>query len=312
MRDLTIFVFTSALNEDDLARTVESAYSNARIPSRIYFGICEQRTDRKFANIKQQNVKKVEVTYRHPRDIPFGLGMGRLTALLLHENQDFGLWIDAHTIFDKDWDVSLLRDMTTIERAHARSLISVRPKWYEWVDKGIVKYDTMSHFGLMIEEGSAHHYIVPKRPEGEPIAEKYYEHYLVAGAFIFSRLALFKEVMPDPLIAFGGEEHAFALRACTRRYKIFSIPDSHMYHLGKAHHAFEEDEVFEGTRPWKSLTPFSYGFNRPAIDFESDFNDLNGRVMKVLTGKILGEWGAPNIEAYEKYIKNLGHDYRKV
>ena len=56
----TIFVFTCGVDESDICMTVKSAYENARFPSRIYFGIIDQRTDGQFSNTDSyKNVKKV-------------------------------------------------------------------------------------------------------------------------------------------------------------------------------------------------------------------------------------------------------------
>ena len=60
----TIFVFTCGVDENDIHMTVKTAYENARFPSRIYFGIIDQRTDGKFSNTDSyENVKKVNVDY---------------------------------------------------------------------------------------------------------------------------------------------------------------------------------------------------------------------------------------------------------
>ena len=133
----SIYVSTCGVNEDDIGLTVNTAYENARFPSRIYFGIIDQRTDGKFADTSQYgNVKKVNISY----DFPMGLGLGRLNALMLHENQDYCLQIDAHTIFEKNWDVNLLREYSKLQSMYGNVAISQRTKWYQRDAADVIKF----------------------------------------------------------------------------------------------------------------------------------------------------------------------------
>lgn len=295
----TIFVFTCGVDEDDIYVTVKSAYENARFPSRIYFGIIDQRTDSKFSNTDSyENVKKVNVDYKYP----LGLGLGRLNALMLHENQDYALQIDAHTIFDKNWDVNLLRELSALSVTYEKSAISNRPKWYMKNEIGeIYKHDT---FGEPLVLGNTYglyesKIITAMAVEGER------EHYLTSGGFVFSKLDLFKEVMPDPRIAFYGEEHVLALRASARGWKFFSVRDSCLYTFGR------NESIVDGTDDsWKKIHSKSLTNNKPCVDFDASINEKSSIVKQILDGNIIGYWGAPTKEAYEIYIQNLGFDYR--
>lgn len=312
----SIFVATSGFNEDDLEQTVTSAYLNAEIPVRVYFGISEQRSDGRFANLSHfENVKKINLAYCDPWQQPAGLGFGRLSALMLHENQDYLLQIDAHTIFTEGWDSALISEIETLNKHSPRSILSVRPSFYTRESDGtVLKYPGTTWAGLKIIPGTPGYEIEGKQePYCEPIEGRFYEHHLVSGGFIFGPLSLFAEVMPDPRIAFGGEEHVFAMRACTRGWKIFSLPESYLWTLSKVRHDFCQADPgeFEGmTRPWKSFPPRVIGTRRPCIDFEKAHNDTDGIVGKILKGQLLGYWGAPNEHEYEQYIQRLGFDYR--
>ena len=306
----SIFVFMCGINEDDIALTVESAFANARFPERIYFGVIDQRTDGNFSDVSNfQNVKKVDVSYPYP----LGLGLGRLNALMLHENQDFCLQIDAHTIFDKHWDSLLLRDYRAISPNNEVIVISTRPKWYDYDKNGKRQlHDTVG--SALIIEGTEYYEMTGKHGKINyfPDGGFYSEHFLTVGGFVFSELSFFCDVMPDPRIAFYGEEHVLAMRASTRGYRIFAIGDCHMYSLGK----HEEQNKYDVTslaniNEWKKLkgrgavTP-----NKPGVDFDININDKEGVVKQILNGEIFGYWGAPNSEAYDAYIANLGFSYR--
>jgi hypothetical protein len=136
-------------------------------------------------------------------------------------------------------------------------------------------------------------------------AEGEREHYLTSGGFVFSKLDLFKEVMPDPRIAFYGEEHVLALRASARGWKFFSVRDSCLYTFGR------NESIVDGTDDsWKKIHSKSLTNNKPCVDFDASINEKSSIVKQILDGNIIGYWGAPTKEAYEIYIQNLGFDYR--
>ena len=178
----TIFVFTCGVNENDIEQTVRTAYENARFPTRVYFGIIDQRTDGKFANTEDYiNVKKVNIDYKYP----LGLGVGRLNALMLHENQDYGLQIDAHTIFDKHWDILLLQDISQLMIGHEKSVISQRPKWYLKDDFGNIEFRNFGGRKMFICNINGCYEM-----DGDLTANSVGldEHFLVSGGFVFAIL----------------------------------------------------------------------------------------------------------------------------
>ena len=298
------------INEDDIALTVESAFTNARFPERIYFGIIDQRTDGKFSDVSSfTNVKKVNVSYPHP----LGLGLGRLNALMLHEHQDYCLQIDAHTIFDKKWDSLLLADYTHIAQNDEVIVISTRPKWYEYDElRNITFYDCP---GVTLEVSTLGEYeMTPTLGtyQSLPNGTSYGEHFMTVGGFVFSKLSFFCNVMPDPRIAFYGEEQSLALRASTRGFKIYAINDSHLYSLGK-NQGSEEYTVstHANSNEWKNIKgAWTVSDKKLGVDFQASITDKDGIVKKILDGDELGYWGAPTNEAYDAYISNLGFDYR--
>jgi hypothetical protein len=296
----SIYISTCGVNEDDIGLTVNTAYENARFPSRIYFGIIDQRTDGKFADTSHyRNVKKVNISY----EFPLGLGLGRLNALMLHENQDYCLQIDAHTIFEKNWDVNLLREYSKLQSMYGDVAISQRTKWFERDANGVIIFHDTNGDRLAIDETSKE-YGMQGNSAGT-LGVGYIEHYLASGHFVFSRMEFFNQLLPDPRIAFYGEEHILALRACTRGWRIFSIDDNFFYHLGK-----QSEPDNRNASDWKKIFTESLTDQKPFVNFDDKIYDVNTIVKQVLDGDIIGYWGAPTKEAYEIYIQNLGFDYR--
>lgn len=291
----TIFIQTASFNEKEIYNTVRSAYSQAEFPERIYFGLYDQRTNSFFEDFSDiTNITHVKVQCSFAR----GIGLARLNSMMLNQNEDYCLQIDAHTIFDKNWDSKLISDFEKIKLISNKPIISYRTKFWERdKENNIIFYNSGSHKPLIIDENDPHFYMKTLDEKNEyPI-----KHYLSSGHFVFTELSSFNDFMPDPKTAFAGEEHTLALRACTRGYDIFVTEDPYIWHLSKS----SEDRVSKDA--WGS---YSHVKRNSDLDFGAIISDKNTRLGKILRGEILGYYGAPDIESYNEYIYNLGFDYR--
>jgi hypothetical protein len=291
----TIFIQTASFNEKEIYNTVRSAYEQAEFPERIYFGLYDQRTDGSFEDLSSiKNVSHVKVRCTFAR----GIGLARLNSMMLNQDEDYCLQIDAHTLFDKNWDSSLINDYNDLKKITEKPIISYRTKfWQRDKDNNIIFLNGGQNRPLIIDDTDGHFYMNNYLDHKEyPI-----EHYLSSGHFVFTELKHFDDFMPDPKTAFAGEEHTLALRACTRGYRIFVTEDSYLWHMGKT----QEDIMDKNS--WSSHT---YIVRNKDLNFNLLISDKNSRVNKILEGKILGYYGASDLEAYENYILNLGFDYR--
>jgi len=292
----TIFIQTASFNEKEIYNTVRSAFEKAEFPERIYFGLYDQRTDSLFEDLSDiENVTHVKVTCSFAR----GIGLARLNSMMLHQKQKYCLQIDAHTIFDQDWDSKIIYDYEQLKSITNKPIISYRTKFWERDSDGsVIFYNSGSHQSLIIDESDSHFYMKTHDcSNAYPI-----EHYLSSGHFVFTELEFFNDFMPDPKIAFAGEEHSLALRACTRGYKIFVTEDPHLWHMSK------NDSDRTATDSWNAYSHFKRNFD---LDFGTIISDKSTRIGKILRGEILGYYGAPDIYSYNEYINKLGFDYRK-
>jgi hypothetical protein len=291
----TIFIQTASFNEKEIYNTVHSAYKNAEFPERIYFGLYDQRTDQTFKDLSSiENVTHVKVNCTFAR----GIGVARLNSMTLHQDQDYCLQIDAHTIFDKNWDSKLINDYNNLKNITEKPIISYRAKfWQRDKNNNIVFFENSKGKPLVVDENDNHYYMKNLAEQNTyPI-----EHYLSSGHFVFTELNHFNDFMPDPNVAFGGEEHLLALRACTRGYRIFVTENPHLWHMGRT----TEDRLDENF--WSSHILQA---RNKDLNFNLLISDKNSRINKILKGEILGYYGAPNLESYENYIINLGFNYK--
>jgi hypothetical protein len=158
--------------------------------------------------------------------------------------------------------------------------------------------------GAPLHIGNSHGFY-ELEPIEEVVVGEAREHYLTSGGFVFTKLELFKEVMPDPRVAFYGEEHILALRASTRGWKFFVVEDSFLYSFGRS-----ESKVDGTNDSWKKIYSEPLTHKKSCVDFNAFINDKSTIVKQILDGDVIGYWGSPTKEAYESYIKNLGFDYR--
>ena len=129
--------------------------------------------------------------------------------------------------------------------------------------------------------------------------KEYAESHFVCGHFMFSSNQFFKKIIPDPRVTFFGEEHTFALRAWTNDFRIFTLKESVLFHLGK-------------TPEYKKATELiNTNWHKFQLTKGTTFNNLNA-YKDILMGKEFGPLAAKDEESYLEYLEVLGFDYRNL
>lgn len=117
----------------------------------------------------------------------------------------------------------------------------------------------------------------------------FFEHFNISSNYFFTIPKFIEDAMPDPLIMYAGEEVVAALRLWTRGYKMFTIKDLIVWHLNK-----------NGIK-----NPLDRLYNPGDIDLVQHYQHKDRknieRIIKILTGEMLGYWGAPSKELLEEY-----------
>lgn len=129
LENYTIFIPISAFNEDYIILTIEEALKKADYPNRISFGVWEHRTEGDFSNLTAYD-NVFHATLKYP--VPLGVGVARLNAFALYNQEDFILQIDAHTLFTDHWDTVLLTRWIEIHNQEQNSKILITnymPSW---------------------------------------------------------------------------------------------------------------------------------------------------------------------------------------
>lgn len=237
-----IYVSIASYKDPELIRTVESVLYNAKLPSQVRIGICQQDDPEFFLDF---NTPHVNIIHYDATDSA-GVGWARGEANQFYNGEDYFLQIDSHIEMVKDWDFILHKQMQLAERISSnKKIFAAYPSAYEFVNgerKLQQPYTNLTKVKFIkdtnILEGEASMF-----KSARPIRAKY----LNAG-FMFGHGDFIYDCPHDPEIYFWGEEILNTAKAYTSGYDLFH-PSVHMcWHNynrtgGDSHHWNAEDEA---------------------------------------------------------------------
>ena len=296
----TIFVSIAAYNEEDLEQTIDNALKNALYTERIYFGVYCHKSDLNHKEMNYPNLKIIYTTYPNV----LGVGLARANSFSLYDNQDYFFQIDGHMLFEKNWDKKVISAIKKIQLVHDKPIISTYVPWWARLEDGeILHYSPdieccsypMKYIGLL-------DYHPPMTTEFKDYGEnEEIEHYGISGHFIFTLGSFVKDVLPDPEIMFAGEEETIALRAWTRGYRIYSIKNPIAWHKNKGAGVVSSKDRSVNFGPQEDHD-FWVRKNKLSLD----------KVKDIMTGNLIGIWGAASFESFKEYEKAAGVDFNKM
>jgi hypothetical protein len=207
--------------------------------------------------------------------------------------------------FKKNWDKTLKYYYNLISETYCYNiLISSRIPWFTKDEEGKEIYHdngpgTIAPIHIWNESIRA---LKPDILEKDDNIDhwngkEYAESHFVCGHFMFGSNEFFKKIIPDPRVIFFGEEHTFALRAWTNDFRIFTLKESVLFHLGKTPEYNKKTEL--NNTNWHKFQ----------LAKGPSFNNIN--IYKdILMGKEFGPLAAKDKESYIEYLKAIGFDYR--
>ena len=295
----TIFIGIAAFNEPYLKQTIESAISQAEFPERVYFGINYQSSDGCFDDISE--FKNARVRYSII-DKPSGFGIDRLIADSFWQCEDYYLQIDAHMLFEKNWDSKIIFTHNKIvSSGFEKPIISTFiPWWSVDADGNILRYEPGSVKCCNVCSYSlgaaSREWIEPtRRWESSVCEDSVVEHGTICGHFMFVSSSWLEDVGHDWKSTFIGDETLTALRSYTRGYRMFSVGEPFLWHLNKAENM--------NTNDWHNMATGS-NVSRSSNRFKAD----QIRQKNIHLGNLFGHSGSPNREELDKYLNFVGFD----
>jgi hypothetical protein len=273
-----ILVSVAAYDENHLAQTLESCLEKASNPERIFFSVVEQRSDNKFSDLDKFTNLKIQRVYS-PR--PRGVGIARNESAAMLEDEDYVLVIDAHMVFNKDWDANLVSRIKELESKHGNQVLLS-----QHLPSAIIKNGKLLPHPERRFDAPSTLYFEGIHVQGEamPRGKKYHRQYALTCHYIFARSDLFRDISFDPRIFYLAEEPVLAMRICTRGYKIFCSDYVPMFHLQK-------NRVAEN-RKWNN--------DREVSLLEEDAI----LIYETMSGKYKGYWGSPDQNSLEDFLIN--------
>jgi hypothetical protein len=228
-----IFVSIAAYCDPMLAFTIESALTQARHPSRLFFGVVDQSPAEGRLTVGSSAMRsRLRQVQLDPVDAR-GPCWARAIAMSLWAGEDWYLQIDSHTWFEAGWDECLVDWARRCSAINPRTILTCYPNGFRLVDgEPVADAVTSRVLAHVVRGGSdfgAEHPVLMF--EGVPVEiDEALPAVHVAGGCLFAPGSIVQQLPYDPFLYFHGEEQAFALRAWTHGWDLFHIPGMPMLH----------------------------------------------------------------------------------
>ena len=271
----TIFVSVASYRDFYCSRTLESMYKNAAQPQNLYAGLCIQNKEEDEGCVLAGDLAKYtpNVSTIHLKNFEAkGPTWARYLCTTLMNDEDYFFQIDSHTLFEKDWDLTLMKMVDEIKKNTDSTdvvLSHYPPNYQEYENKNKNKHmvDTIcqsffnekgmvSFLGASAVDMSKDKYVVTP--------------HIAAGMF-FCEGKCIKEVPYDPNLPnlFVGEEILHSARVWTAGYDIYSPTEVTVYHLytrSDQPHVWDDKKSFDDTDAFnkaKEILGFKDEFMKP-------------------------------------------------
>lgn len=287
-----IFVQIASYRDRECQWTVRDLFAKARIPERVFVGICWQfdaasDADCFLVETRPQQVRRVDFRIEQAQ----GLGWARAQAQALWRGEEYTLQIDSHMRFVEHWDERMLEEWSACPSR--KPVLTVYPPSY-WPPNELQELDAKVAFVQGVERFSPSgvlqygcHSIYVQTPAASP-----YPCAGLAGGFVFGASTLLRDVPSDPEIYFEGEEPNLAVRLWTHGYDLFSPRAPLLYHYYRR---------TDSRRPWNDAS-----FVRP---HERSLARLR-RLFEPTVGDDLGCYGLGDVRSLREYELFAGVDFR--
>ena len=234
---MKIFISIASYQDPMLTSTILSAYENADLPQNLIFGICDQSAKSiDLDNFSFENQIKYDLV---DPVISEGPCWARTRVQKMFGNEDYYLQIDSHMQFKKGWDSYLIKNLNLIQsintNMHQLPIITCYPRSFEVIDfeKNVFELNSSDKNTQVISYREDSMFIKKSfcRQIGSVAGNEISHGYLLAAGCLFTTKEFVKEVPYDPDLYFYGEEISLMLRAFSRGFGIFHIPDIPIFHL---------------------------------------------------------------------------------
>lgn len=293
-----IFISIASFCDPMLLFTIRSALRAARHAERLSFGIVDQNTTSIAGGVPQGpwRIACLDIDPTQSR----GACWARALAMTLYAGEDYFLQVDSHTLFEQDWDVTLIDTLETIAAggANARIVVSSRPFAFEFMADGSIETRRFTRETIrLIAREPVLNLAQPVMSfaawsSGEMVDLPGYQ---ISAAFLFARGAFIDEVPYDPRLYFHGEEQNISIRAFSHGWDIWHPNAMPLYHLYKTRS--------EGEAPLHWDCAFEDGRQEKWSDLR---DRAHRRLGDLIAGRLAGAYGLGKARSIDDYLAFSG------
>ena len=231
----TIFISVASYRDFYCSKTLESIYSNAEYPDRVIVGLCIQNEDADEKCVLAQdtyknNIRTINIKAHEAK----GPTWARYLCVTLMQGEDYFLQIDSHTLFEKNWDSTLVAMIEDIKQntESKKVVISHYPPNYDDIKNetnDVHMVETLC--GSFFNEDGVVSFLGAEKVDMKKY--KYVQTPHIAAGMFFCEGSCVKEVPYDPYLPdlFVGEEILHSARIWTSGYDIYTPTQIVVYHL---------------------------------------------------------------------------------
>jgi hypothetical protein len=283
-----IYIAVPSFKDKFLQSTIDDLFDQAAHPDRVYVGAFIQidpNDGNGEALITNDYDGHVFYEYANAGTVLTIAGARLKSYQWLDSDYAYFFQIDAHSRFQKDWDIKIIEIYKRIqtEQKNKKILISgILSGWgydslvtplrkdseihyilnkdevYEWREKGIYierpSFDTESSQRIFLESGN----LTPGATWYLAQDKEYERGWFTFAAFLFGLVEYHNEVAIDPNVFNHSEEFLSSLQAFTHGWDVYHILDKPIYHLYKSPRHLSS--TFRSTAQVES--PVDYNINK--------------------------------------------------
>lgn len=234
----TIFVSVASYRDKLCSKTIESIFSSAEFPERIFVGICQQNelSDSDCINFDSKIIKPYVNNIRIIRLPHFeakGPCVARYWCSTLWNGEEYFLQADSHVLMSENWDskaINMIKEIK-LKNYSQKPILSHYTRNYEDRDEPNPKNEVPRMCKAFFNERGMISFLGATNISIDK--HTYVETPYIAGGFLFAEHTFLKDVPFDPNLPFlfVGEEILLSIRAWTSGYDIYTPSENLMFHL---------------------------------------------------------------------------------
>ena len=208
----TIFVSIASYRDDECPKTIKSIYDNATNPDNIFIGICQQNSEEDIDCLKD-NIRSNQIRIKRLHNSQArGPTYARYICSTLLQDEEYFLQIDSHTVFNKNWDSTLI---SLLNKCPGENNIITHYPPSQTDNSNLLVYMCNSKFdknGLPTLKGALIHSDNKNRQVP-----------FIAAGMLFGKSKFVEDVPFDPYLPylFQGEEILHSARLWTSGYNFY-------------------------------------------------------------------------------------------